>query len=134
MEINKDILYGTLGDRVRALIFDMVVIAGLGVATALILDGFENVPDYVRGLIFILIFFLYDPVMISSFGGTIGHLSKDIRVRRESDNTKKILLPVAIVRFAVKLLLGTISLLTVTGNIKGKAIHDSVAGSVVVKV
>ncbi len=133
MEDSSVTEYGTLGDRVRALIFDMVVIAGLGVATALILDGLENVPDYVRGLIFILIFFLYDPIMISSFGGTIGHFSKDIRVRRESDNTKRLSLPMAIVRFAVKIVLGTISLLTVTGNVKSKAIHDSIAGSVVIK-
>jgi uncharacterized RDD family membrane protein YckC len=55
-----------------------------------------------------------------------------IRVKRESDEKKNILFPLAIIRFIVKASLGWISLLTVTGNSKRKAIHDYLIGSVVV--
>jgi uncharacterized RDD family membrane protein YckC len=40
--------------------------------------------------------------------------------------------PVALIRFTAKVFLGSISLLTITGNSKNRAIHDSIAGSVVI--
>lgn len=55
-----------------------------------------------------------------------------IRVKREANEKKNILFPLAIVRFIVKASLGWISLLTVTGNEKRKAIHDYLVGSVIV--
>jgi uncharacterized RDD family membrane protein YckC len=93
---------------------------------------FENLVDSVRIGTFIFIFFLYDPLFTSVFGGTIGHMMMGMRVKRENDETKNILFPMAIVRFAVKAVLGWISLLTVLGNEKRKAIHDYLIRSVVV--
>src|ERR1035437_2836289 len=81
---------------------------------------------------FVFIFLLYDPSFTSIFGGTIGHMIIGIRVKRSRNEQRNILFPLAIVRFIIKASLGVISLITVTGNIKRKAIHDFVAGSVVV--
>ncbi len=92
---------------------------------------FETVPDYIRLLAFVLIFILYDPLLTSIFGGTVGHMLLGIRVKRESDTQMNIPFLLAIVRFIVKVLLGWVSLLTVSGNKKGKAIHDLVVRSVV---
>jgi uncharacterized RDD family membrane protein YckC len=55
-----------------------------------------------------------------------------IRVKRESNEMKNILFTLAILRFVVKASLGLISLLTISGNNNGKAIHDYLVGSVVV--
>jgi uncharacterized RDD family membrane protein YckC len=55
-----------------------------------------------------------------------------IRVKRESNEQKNILFPLAIPRYIVKVLLGWVSLLTVSGSKKRKAIHDFLVGSVVV--
>jgi hypothetical protein len=55
-----------------------------------------------------------------------------IRVKRESNEEKNILFPFAVMRYIVKASLGWVSLLTVSGNEKRQAIHDSIAGSVVV--
>jgi uncharacterized RDD family membrane protein YckC len=55
-----------------------------------------------------------------------------LRVKRESDENRNILFPLAIVRYIVKASLGLVSLLTVSGNVKRKAIHDYLVGSVVV--
>jgi uncharacterized RDD family membrane protein YckC len=93
---------------------------------------FESVPDNARVIAFVFIFFLYDPIFTSVFGGTFGHMFIGIRVKRESNEQKNILFPMAIFRYIVKSFLGWISLLTITGNKKGKAIHDFLVGSVVV--
>jgi len=83
--------YGTLMDRVKSLTIDSVVIMGFGLIISLTLNKFENTPDYLRGLAFIFVFFLYDPLFISSFGGTIGHLLIGLRVKKDKDHSRKIL-------------------------------------------
>lgn len=127
------IFYGTLLNRVKAVIIDGLVLMGLGLAATSILSKFENTPDWIRLVTFIFIFLLYDPLFTSSFGGTIGHLFIGLRVRRESDEAKKIFFPIAVIRFVIKACLGSISLLTVSGNKKNKAIHDALVGSVVIQ-
>jgi uncharacterized RDD family membrane protein YckC len=126
--------YGTLLNRVKAVIIDGLVLMGLGLLASSILSKFENAPDWIRLVAFIFVFLLYDPLFTSLFGGTIGHFFIGLRVRRESDESKKILLPVAIIRFVIKAFLGSISLLTVSGNKKNRAIHDALVGSVVIQV
>ena len=125
--------YGTLINRVKAAIVDFMVLMGLILAVSTILSKFENVPDFVRVILFILIFILYDPIFTSTIGATIGHLILGLRIRRSNDEDRKIIFPIAIVRFILKALLGWISLLTIAVIKKKKAIHDLVAGSVVLQ-
>ena len=125
--------YGTLINRVKAAIVDFMVLMGLILAVSTIFSKFENVPDFVRVILFILIFILYDPIFTSTIGATIGHLFLGLRVRRSNNEDKKIIFPIAIVRFILKALLGWISLLSIAVIKKKKAIHDLVAGSVVLQ-
>ena len=125
--------YATLLKRVKAAIVDFLVLMGLGLAVSTILSKFENVPDFVRVILFILIFILYDPILTSTIGATIGHLFLGLRIRRSNDENRKIIFPIAIARFILKALLGWISLLTISVLKKKKAIHDLVAGSVVLQ-
>ena len=123
--------YPGVADRVKAMVLDyLMIIAFLFVFTYAI-SIFEHVPDIVKKIAFIFIFFLYDPIFISLFGGTIGHFMIGLRVKREKNELKNILFPLAIIRYIVKVFLGWISLLTVSGNRKRKAIHDFLVGSVV---
>ena len=124
--------YPNVTDRVKAVMADSVVIIIFMFIITYIFSAFENVPDNARIIAFIFIFFLYDPIFTSSFGGTIGHMMFGLRVKRDKNPSKNILFPLAIIRFFVKAFLGWISLLTVSGNKKRKAIHDSLVGSVVV--
>jgi uncharacterized RDD family membrane protein YckC len=124
--------YPGVFDRVKAIFADTVVMIVFMVIATYVFSMFENVTDSVRIFTFIFIFFLYDPIFTSLFGGTIGHMMNGIRVKREKDQTKNILFPLAIIRFFFKALLGWISLVTVTANEKRKAIHDFIVGSVVV--
>lgn len=119
-------------DRVKAIAIDGIFIIVFMFLVSYGFSLFENVPDQARIVAFIFIFILYDPLFTSTFGGTIGHMITGLRVKRESDETKNILLPHALLRFIVKASLGWISLLTVLNNPKRKAIHDYLVGSVVV--
>lgn len=124
--------YPGVFDRVKAIAADGAVIIILMFAAANVFSIFESVPDNARIGAFVFIFLLYDPLFTSIFGGTIGHMMLGLRVKRESDENRNILFPLAIVRYIVKALLGMVSLLTVSGNVKRKAIHDYLVGSVVV--
>jgi len=117
--------------RVKASTIDsMVIILFMLVATDLF-SRFENVPDYARMTAFVFIFILYDPLMVSLFGSTIGHRMSNLKVQR-LDNGKNINLGLAIIRFLVKVTLGWISFFTVSTNKNRQAIHDSIINSVVV--
>lgn len=125
-------IYPGVFDRVKAVMADSVVLIIFMIIITYVFAAFENVPETARIIAFVFIFFLYDPIFTSSFGGTIGHMTFGIRVKRENNQDKNILFPLALIRFIVKALLGWVSLLTVGGNEKRKAIHDMVVKSVVV--
>jgi len=133
-ESKKEIKYVGVGDRVKAVITDSVVLIGMIIGLTYVFDSFENVPESAKMIAFAFVFFLYDPLFTTFFGGTLGHLGNGLRVRRESSINEKILIHSALIRFIVKALLGWISLLTISKSEKKKAIHDSVVGSVVVYV
>jgi uncharacterized RDD family membrane protein YckC len=128
----NEIIYPGLIERIKALITDSVVLIGLMVCIGTVFSKMDNVPEQARMIAFVFVFILYDPLMTSIFGGTIGHLIVGIRVQRDDKTNGKIMLPMAIIRYLLKALLGWISFLTIIGNDKGKAIHDLTVNSVVV--
>ncbi|MDX8338850.1 RDD family protein [Draconibacterium sp. IB214405] len=118
--------------RVKAVITDSVLLLIFMLGVVSLFDLFENVPDFARIAAFVFIFLLYDPLFTSIFGGTIGHFLFGIRVKRANNPEKNILFPLALIRYLIKALLGWLSLITVSGNKKGKAIHDIVVLSIVI--
>lgn len=124
--------YPHVSDRVKAVLIDSIILVGQIVLVTYIFSIFESVPDIAKIIAFVFIFLLYDPIFTSLFGGTIGHMIMNIRVKRSKNVQKNILFPLAIIRFIVKAFLGWLSLLTVSGNERRKAIHDMLVGSVVI--
>lgn len=127
-----EIQYPGIVDRVKGAVGDMVVILIMMTLISQLFSNFENVPDGVRIGAFIFVFFLYDPIFTSSFGGTLGHMMAGIRVKRDSDHSKNIYFPQALFRFAVKALLGWLSLLTISRSKERRAVHDMMVSSVVI--
>jgi len=117
--------------RVKAATIDSIVMIMFMVVATDLFSRFENVPDYARMIAFAFIFILYDPLMVSLFGSTIGHRMSNLKVQR-LDNGKKINLGLAIIRFLIKATLGWISFFTVSTNKHRQAIHDSIINSIVV--
>lgn len=124
--------YPGLYQRVVAIFIDSIIMIILMIITVDIFSNFEEVSIIPKIIAFLAIFCLYDPVLTSAFGGTIGHKTNGLRVKRVNNQNKNVLFHLALLRYLVKVLLGWISLLTISGNEKRQAMHDLIAGSVVV--
>ncbi len=99
---------------------------------ASILDKYENVPDWIRIVLFIGLWVVYEP-LCTTLGATPGNYVKKIRVRQFGAYSKRINFFQALIRYILKLLLGWISFLTINSNKEKRAIHDFAAGSVMIK-
>lgn len=128
----SDLKHAGVFPRVKAAIIDAILILMIIYTATLVLDGFETISGNTKGILYALIFVLYEPLFVCFFGASLGHIFCNLRVQKDDENGKNISLPFAIIRFLIKTFLGWISLLTISGNTKKKAIHDLIANSVVV--
>jgi len=128
-----EIQYPLLGERVQSTFIDLLFIVLLMFVFSAILEKYEHVPNWIRVVLFISIWILYDPVCTVA-GFTIGNYVKGLRVRQFKDPSKRINIIQAIVRYMLKLFLGWISFMTINTNKERRAIHDFVAGTVVIKL
>ena len=126
-----DSIYANLQNRIKAAVIDSILLIVMMYSITEILKFFNNVPSSLRMYLFILFFFLYEPLMVSILGFTAGHYYFDIKVKKENNHIKNIAFPLAVLRFILKFFLGWVSLLSVTGTVKKQAIHDKVVNSVV---
>jgi len=125
--------YPELKDRIQSSFIDAILIIVMMFVFAAVLDKYENVPDWVRIALFAGLFIVYEPLCMT-IGCTLGNFIKGIRVRKNADTTKRINIFQAIVRYPVKVGLGWLSFLTIGADPKRRAIHDMVAGSVMIKL
>ena len=124
--------YPYLIQRFKAFFIDLcfsVILMGI---SAYLFSFFEEPLPKVRIVTLLSIFFLYDPLTVSLFGGTIGHHLIGLRVKRNNSEEKNINFIFAFARYVVKLVLGWVSLLSVSGSEKKRALHDMISGSVVI--
>ncbi len=124
--------YPLLGDRVQSTFIDTMLLITLMFVAASVLERYEQVPDGVRIAIFVSLFALYDPVC-TSLGATLGNYVKKIRVRQTNNSSKRINIFQALLRYLLKISLGWISFLTIHSNSRRRAIHDILAGSVMIR-
>src|SRR5262245_18246076 len=123
------LLYARIWPRMKAILVDGFVLAAAFLVAALV--G-ANLPGS-GGVAFVVWFafwVLYDPVMVSRTGGTIGHHVQNLRVVSDRTGGPPSLLA-AFIRNVVKGLLGFVSLLAMAGSSRQKAIHDLIAGTTV---
>lgn len=124
--------YPGVSARVKAIVIDSILLIIMMLLVTSLFSQFENVSDQARIIALIFIFLLYDPLLTSFSGATLGHRIVGLRVRLAANQTKNINFFLTIIRFVMKAALGWISLLTVQGNQMRKAMHDYLVGSVVV--
>lgn len=130
--MENNLILPDLKDRIQAVIIDIIIMFILAFLVTKLFDNMIVVTDQLRYLTFIIVFLLYDPLLTSLIGGTLGHRALNLRVKRNKDPRRNISFPVAVFRFYFKLMLGLISLITVSVNSKGRAIHDLLSGSIVI--
>jgi uncharacterized RDD family membrane protein YckC len=121
----------TIKTRYISTLIDLMLTLLTTFGVSAILEKFENVPDYLRGVLFVFIVILYEPIFVS-IGCTLGQLIMNIRVRRFKDPEKKILFHEAFFRLLLKWFLGWISFISISFNKNKRAIHDYGSRSIVI--
>ncbi len=110
----------------------IVLMLGAGTVLNNINGSGQEDDGWIRAVLFILIWGVYEPVAMV-LGCTLGNYLMKIRVRRHEHIDKKINLLQAHLRFIIKITLGWISFLTINSNKERRAIHDFAAGSVMIE-
>lgn len=125
--------YPQLTDRLQSTLIDTVLIVMMMFAFSSILENMQDPPDWLRMVLFIGIWLVYEP-LCTTIGCTLGNYIKGIRVRLYNNSAKRINIVQALVRYVVKVFLGLISFLTINSTVKRRAIHDMIAGTVMIKI
>jgi phosphate/sulfate permease len=136
MSLNVDVpvltpRYARFPRRVRGIIIDwifsMVLLFGALFVAASV--GSDHVSRAL-GTLVVLVLVLYEPVLVSLTGGTLGHYLTNLRVVDERDQGNISFLK-ALVRFALKGLLGWYSFIVITATRRNQAMHDLLTRSTV---
>ena len=125
--------YPQLAERIQSTFIDSILLVIMMFLFASILDHNENAPDWVRMIMFVGIFVVYEPLCMT-LGCTLGNYIKGIRVRKYADTSKRVNFFQAIIRYPIKIILGWISFVTINSNPKRRALHDLASGSVMIKL
>ena len=124
-------LYARFSRRLRGIVVDwiiaMTVIFGaVFVATTIANDGFSRA----LGIAVIVALLLYEPVLVSFTGGTLGHYSTNLRVVDDRSGGNVSFLK-ACARLAIKAVLGWYSFVILAATRRNQAIHDLLTRSTV---
>ena len=123
--------YPLLVARIKSTLIDNLLVFSSLLIVMIATQGLENstsikiVMGFGLGL-------LYEPVL-TAYSATVGQRIMGIRVRSSSDVNKRISALQGVIRLLIKLTLGWISFLTVHSNVKRRALHDLISGSVMIK-
>jgi uncharacterized RDD family membrane protein YckC len=125
--------YPQLAERIQSTFIDSILLVIMMFLFASILDHNENAPDWVRMIMFVGVFIVYEPLCMT-LGCTLGNYIKGITVRKYSDTSKRVNFFQAIIRYPIKIILGWISFVTINSNPKRRALHDLASGSVMIRL
>ncbi len=131
-DMSSCVEFPSLSDRFQSTFIDMLFIVAMMFVASSVLERYQEVPDWVRLVLFVGLWGVYEP-LCTSLGATIGNSMKNIRVRRITNITKRISFVQAFFRYLLKISLGWISFITIHFNPEKRAIHDLAAGSVMIK-
>ncbi len=125
-------IFPSLMTRYQSTFIDFLFVFTMMFIIAAIIDKITATPDWFRAVIFIFLFFLYEPTC-QSLGTTFGNNFMGIKVRRFNNPEQKINFLQGVFRFAIKISLGWISFFSITGNRERRALHDIFPGTIVLK-
>lgn len=130
---NDVLRYPSLLTRIQSVFVDGILIILLMFLAGKILDQYETAPDWIRIVLFVGIWGVYEPLAMS-FGCTVGNYLLGIRIKQYKHQTKRINILQAYLRFAVKFCLGWLSFIAIHFNADRRAIHDLASGSIMIKL
>ena len=132
IQVAPPVRYATFTSRFRALVIDNCCIAALLLALFFLDDAVGDVPGATRltWLLMVAVLLLYDPVLVSRRGATIGHAATGLQVVDASTGRWPSFAR-AFVRSLVKLVLGLLSFFTMELTRRHQAVHDMVTHTTV---
>ena len=125
-------LYARAAPRLQAWLRDGLVQVGI-VAICVTAAVMLGTPMATRAIVVSMIatILLYEPVCIAVAGGTIGHLSLNLRIVRAKD-LGRVSFGRALLRTVVKAMVGIWVFMAIYFTRRSQGLHDLVAGTVVV--
>lgn len=130
-ELPRHTLYASFLRRFQAVQVDGIILALLlaAILTLVMLSG-SDILSRLLGFGFMLLLVLYEPVLVSTLGGTLGHLQRNLHV--VDDRTGGHLgFGKALARTIIKVALGWLSLITMATSRRHQAVHDLATRSTV---
>jgi len=123
--------YARFSRRLRAMLLDWVIALVIGFGAVLLAVAVGN-DTFSRdlGIAVVIALLLYEPLLVSFAGGTLGHYFTNLRVADERDGGN-ISFPKAFVRFVIKGLLGFYSFAILAATRRNQAVHDLLTRSTV---
>ena len=123
--------YARFSRRLRGIMLDWIIamailFGGVLVAVSIQNDGFSRT----LGILVVITLFLYEPVLVSLTGGTLGHYFANLRVVDDRDGGNVSLLK-ACARVVIKGLLGWYSFVVLAATRRNQAVHDLLTRSTV---
>ena len=126
-------VYPSILRRYLSTLIDSIFILSILILAGYIFQEKQGIANQVRVAIILAMFFIYEPLCTSLFC-TLGQKIIGIRVRNHAAfGDERISLPKAYLRIISKVFLGFISFFTIMFSKEKRAIHDFIAGSVVLE-
>ena len=125
------IAYGPFPRRLRAYLIDCIIIMCL-LVVALLVASLARADSFTRviGFSFVGVWLLYEPILVSLAGSTVGHYLTNLRVVDDRSYGNVSFLK-AIARHLIKTVLGLYSFITMGTTLRHKAVHDLMTRSTV---
>lgn len=126
----EDVWYGRFPRRIQAMVVDGAILASLLLLGPALTGVLPAAVSRTVNRAVLLCLVLYEPVMVSVWGGTVGHALLNLKVVSARTGGR---LPFhrALVRFVVKTVFGLISFLFIVLTARHQALHDMAAAAVV---
>jgi uncharacterized RDD family membrane protein YckC len=123
--------YGRFSRRVRAVVVDWIIMVSLMVAAlfAAVSANSDHIGR-ILGFTIVGIWLLYEPLLVSLTGSTIGHYVCNLRVVDDKTHGNINFLK-ALVRLVIKSVLGILSFITMATTSRHQAMHDLMTRSTV---
>ena len=122
--------YARFSRRFKAVLLDwMLAMAMLFGALAIASNVASDALARTLGVAIVVILMLYEPVLVSRAGGTLGHIWTNLRV--VDDRGGNLSFAKALARFVVKSVLGWYSFVVMAATRRNQAVHDLLTHSTV---
>lgn len=123
--------YGRFSRRLKAVVIDSVILTLALVAAlfAAVAAGSDHVGR-ILGTTVAAVWLLYEPLLVSATGSTVGHYLTNLRVV-DNRSHGNISFMKAVARAVIKAVLGIYSFVTMGVSLRHQAVHDLVTGSTV---